>query len=120
MSLSGRGCLRVLLVVFLGSMSACNSVTNMGNTGNSGLLDPDGGGLVDPAETPKPASGEEPEPGIQESPDQQPGEPGEPGPEALPDFSAPDVNPNSAHFGEVISPRDYLEQVSAWYFGHST
>ena len=37
-----------------------------------------------------------------------------------PDFSIPDVNPNSATFDSTVSPRDYLSQVSAWYFGHST
>ena len=38
----------------------------------------------------------------------------------LPDFQLEDVNPASARFGETVSPRDYLSQVSAWYFGHST
>lgn len=37
-----------------------------------------------------------------------------------PDFQLPDVNPASARFGESVSPRDYLDQTSAWYFGHST
>ena len=37
-----------------------------------------------------------------------------------PDFQLEDVNPDSARFGEDVSPRDYLSQVSAWYFGHST
>ena len=36
------------------------------------------------------------------------------------DFQLEDINPASARFGEMISPRDYLSQVSAWYFGHST
>ena len=36
------------------------------------------------------------------------------------DFQLEDVNPASARFGEMVSPRDYLSQVSAWYFGHST
>lgn len=39
---------------------------------------------------------------------------------ALPDFALVDVNPTSARSGQTISPRDYLDQVSAWYFGHST
>lgn len=42
------------------------------------------------------------------------------GPEAVPDFSIQDVNPNSARSGEMVSPRDYLGSVSAWYFGHAT
>jgi hypothetical protein len=39
---------------------------------------------------------------------------------ALPGFSAVDVNVNSARYQEAVSPRDYLGQISAWYFGHST
>jgi hypothetical protein len=39
---------------------------------------------------------------------------------AVPEFAALDVNPTSSRLGEVISPRDYLGSVSAWYFGHST
>ncbi len=40
--------------------------------------------------------------------------------DALAGFSMVDVNPDSARFQEKVSPRDYLGQVSAWYFGHST
>jgi len=36
------------------------------------------------------------------------------------DFSLQDVNPNSARHNEFVSPRDYVGQVSAWYFGHAT
>jgi predicted component of type VI protein secretion system len=36
------------------------------------------------------------------------------------DFALPDVNPNSATHDQAISPRDYLNKVSAWYFGHAT
>lgn len=38
----------------------------------------------------------------------------------LPDFSLTDVNPNSATYTQKVSPRDYLDKVSAWYFGHAT
>ena len=38
----------------------------------------------------------------------------------LPDFSIADVNPTSPRFGDQVSPRDYLEAVSGWYFGHAT
>lgn len=38
----------------------------------------------------------------------------------LPAFELEDINPASDRFGETISPRDYLSQVSGWYFGHST
>ncbi len=37
-----------------------------------------------------------------------------------PDFSLTDVNATSATSGESVSPRDYLQQVSGWYFGHAT
>ena len=37
-----------------------------------------------------------------------------------PDFTLTDVNPSSPTFGEPVSPRDYLESVSGWYFGHAT
>ena len=37
-----------------------------------------------------------------------------------PDFSLPDVNPNSATASQNVSPRTHLGKVSAWYFGHST
>ncbi len=36
------------------------------------------------------------------------------------EFSLEDVNPDSALFGELVSPRDYLGTVSVWYFGHAT
>lgn len=38
----------------------------------------------------------------------------------VPDFSLPDVNATSPRYGEWVSPRDYLGQVSAWYFGQAT
>lgn len=40
--------------------------------------------------------------------------------EVVPDFQLTDENDNSDRFGETISPRDYLEQVSGWYFIHTT
>ncbi len=49
-----------------------------------------------------------------------PAGPSMPAGEMVADFSLPDVNPASARFGQVVSPRDYLGQVSAWYFGHAT
>ncbi len=39
---------------------------------------------------------------------------------AQPDFHLTDVNASSDTSGQAVSPRDYLEQVSAWYFGHAT
>lgn len=38
----------------------------------------------------------------------------------VPAFSLVDVNPNSQTHDEPVSPRDYLDKVSAWYFGHAT
>jgi hypothetical protein len=43
-----------------------------------------------------------------------------PSADPLPEFSVSDVNPNSTRFNQAISPRDYLGEVSAWYFGHAT
>ena len=40
--------------------------------------------------------------------------------EIVTDFSLTDVNATSATVSQAISPRDYLEKVSAWYFGQST
>ena len=36
------------------------------------------------------------------------------------DFALIDVNPTSATFDQPVSPRDYLGQVTGWYFGHAT
>jgi len=36
------------------------------------------------------------------------------------DFQLTDVNPNSVTFDTQVSPRDYRERISAWYFGSST
>jgi len=44
----------------------------------------------------------------------------EPGPNAVPDFLLVDINPNSATLGQNITPRDYLQQISGWYFIKST
>lgn len=38
----------------------------------------------------------------------------------LSDFGLDDVNATSPRFGESVSPRDYLQKVSGWYFGHAT
>ena len=41
-------------------------------------------------------------------------------PDARPDFSLQDYNNTSPTTGEAVSPRDYLEKVSGWYFTHAT
>lgn len=38
----------------------------------------------------------------------------------MPDFQLVDDNLNSPLFGDTISPREYLQQVSGWYFIHTT
>ena len=38
---------------------------------------------------------------------------------ALPDFTLTDVNSASLRAGQGVSPRDYLQQLSVWYFGHA-
>jgi hypothetical protein len=38
----------------------------------------------------------------------------------VPDFSLKDVSYSSPRRGNPVSPRDYLMQVSAWYFGEAT
>ncbi len=36
---------------------------------------------------------------------------------AMPDFALVDVNQSSTTANQEVSPRDYLQQVSGWYFG---
>lgn len=43
-----------------------------------------------------------------------------PGPNAVADFLLPDINPSSPSLGQNISPRDYLQQISGWYFIKAT
>jgi hypothetical protein len=38
----------------------------------------------------------------------------------VPNFSLVDVNATSPTVGDPVSPRDFLMQVSAWYFAHAT
>ena len=38
----------------------------------------------------------------------------------VPDFALVDVNETSTTFDQAVSPRDYLQKVSAWYFGYAT
>lgn len=39
---------------------------------------------------------------------------------AVPDFALKDLNTNSPLYFEDVSPRDYLNRISAWYFGAAT
>lgn len=38
----------------------------------------------------------------------------------LPAFALVDTNPTSARAGQMVSPRDYLQKVTGWYFTHSS
>jgi hypothetical protein len=40
--------------------------------------------------------------------------------EPVADFAVVDVNPSSDRFDQMVSPRDYLQMVSGWYFGNGT
>jgi len=40
--------------------------------------------------------------------------------DAVPDFGLVDVNTTSPTYESVVSPRNYMGQISGWYFGHST
>ena len=106
--LSRRFYLPVILIAVLGLPIGCSSNIVVG--------DPESGG----GETPEPGTSEPPDPGIEDPSDDRPPEPTEPNDDALPDFSVADVNPGSARYGEAVSPRDYLGQISAWYFGSSS
>ncbi len=111
--------LLLVLMVSSAQLLGCNSITGAGDAGassdpdsddvpgsNIGHEDPDSGsGGGDPDADPA---------------DAEPTATPEPGGEALPDFSVADVNADSPRYQAVVSPRDYLGQVSAWYFGHST
>ena len=39
---------------------------------------------------------------------------------AKPDFALLDYNPTSTTSEQAVSPRDYLQKVSGWYFAHAT
>lgn len=45
---------------------------------------------------------------------------GDPLGEVVAALSLQDVNPASDRYEDAVSPRDYLEMVSGWYFGHAT
>lgn len=46
--------------------------------------------------------------------------PGEGEATAMPNFTLTDVNSGSTTANQGVSPRDYLQQVSGWYFGTAT
>lgn len=38
----------------------------------------------------------------------------------VPDFALQDVNSTSASSGQSVSPRQFMEKVSGWYFTHAS
>jgi hypothetical protein len=34
-----------------------------------------------------------------------------------PDFRLPEINPRSPRAGDTVSPSDYRQQITVWYFG---
>ena len=38
----------------------------------------------------------------------------------VPDFSLLDVNASSPTYEQEVSPRDFIQQATGWYFGHAT
>lgn len=91
-----RFCSPVFLIAVLSSLIGCSVNTVVNDDDNQGSSDSSGADGSGSTETPQPSN------------------------EALPDFSLTDVNANSAHHQEAVSPREYLGQISAWYFGHAT
>ena len=43
-----------------------------------------------------------------------------PGQALAPNFTLQDYNPNSATFNQLVSSRQQMGKVSAWYFAHAT
>ena len=56
----------------------------------------------------------------EETGDPDSGDPLEPTEHSVFDFAYPDANVSSSTFGQPVSPRDYMQQVSGWYFIKAT
>ena len=90
--------------------------TDAGSAGGDGGSGPDAGGMVADAGITHDGGSSASDAGASDA-----GLLADAGPAAVqPDFSLVDVNPASATAYQPVSPRDYLEKVSGWYFGHST
>ena len=48
------------------------------------------------------------------------GDPLEPTEHSVFDFAYPDANISSSTFGQPVAPRDYMQQISGWYFIKAT
>ncbi len=99
-------------MIALVPLSGCSAVTGLDDRGNPGSSNTNGGDMAGNPDSP----GSDVEDGGSEDDGEVP----EPGEDALPDFAITDVNQDSPRHGDAVSPRDYVGQVSAWYFGHST
>ena len=91
-----RSSLFLILWIAIGLLNGCATDPTVNGGGSDAPSNPGGGS--------EPASPDVPQPSA----------------EALLDFSLSDVNASSPRYGEAISPRDYLGQVSGWYFGSAT
>ena len=40
--------------------------------------------------------------------------------DTISEFQLMDVNPASATYNQLVSPSDFSQQTTLWYFGHST
>ncbi len=121
----------VILVAVSMSLIGCDLGTAIDARGDDGASisnGEEGLGLDVGAEGDQSSGGEQLDPTPSESPDTtaddapntQAGAPPEPSDDAVSDFAVLDVNADSPRSQELVSPRDYLGRVSAWYFGHST
>ncbi len=111
-------CLPATLIVGVTLMVGCNPAAVVDNSGGDAATNENSS---DP--TPVPSDGDtDPgaDPGNDDPSGDQDGGTPTPSVDALSDFTAADVNTASARYQEDVSPRDYLGNISAWYFGHST
>lgn len=106
-----------LLVLFLGLASACDADETGGTSGTGGdpgATSATSGSTTSAATTTAESSSSSSSSGTGGAP------PMLAVGDLAPDFSLLDVNPASPTANQPVSPRDYLQRVSGWYFGHST
>jgi hypothetical protein len=105
----------LVLAMGVATLIGCTPPSDVRDQGNEGSLNAD-----DRENESEDRADQSSDAGTENPPGDQPDAQAEPSGDALSDFSVSDVNPASARYEELISPRDYLGQISAWYFGHST
>ena len=105
---------------------ACKGPTDVDSSSDTDTADTDS---TTPTDTGDPKDSSDPEDSDDPKDSSDPEDTGEPkdtstgsevGPNALPDFSLVDVNETSPTATQNVSPRDYLQKVSGWYFTHAT